>query len=586
VLDILDLGPPAGAQIPRGVVLHSDWQGRPHTAYVLNTLENSVAVVDARDPGNLALVEKIPVGRDPTPEAVRLGRIAFNNAFASSSGTFSCESCHPDGNTDQLLWRIGGACFFGACSGDDEVRSTMPVRGLKNTIPLHWDGTLGDPIGGRNGATGFLGNEPPNCSSEDDHTCFRQLVDASLSGVMCEQAGGCAAGESGLPGGLGEAEREDMARFLASVSYPPSRERALDDRLSDSAVQGFSDFFVDHGGIGSAGGVTACGDMDSGCHSLPLLVSTNTPTLQGFDAPTLRGLNDRTLQFSLGITGSRDALEAAVTGGPLPFGNLVLQAPPSPIPWDPDEGYEEAVSFAASFAAFSGIYNVGPVDIFQMIQEMSTGFSGAAGRQLTLTAATATSLGTQSLLASLEAADARGVVDLKGVGRALPSPDELGTPVAYDYDAGLGRYVDGVGGERTRADLIQAATQGGLVLTLTAALGAGYGVDPQPLLAPASDAGGPIGNPNLPLLPADNPLLLRGTDVLSGAAIFVDGQPAAGNVVCVFGVYEPGCSTGVVSIALDAPPQARGIHTLQLQNPSGPLSNELPFCVRNRADCL
>ena len=75
--------------------------------------------------------------------ARRLGRIAFNDANASDTGTFACASCHPDGMNDQLLWRIGGACFFGACTGDDEIRSTMPVRGLRNTLPLHWEGRLG-----------------------------------------------------------------------------------------------------------------------------------------------------------------------------------------------------------------------------------------------------------------------------------------------------------------------------------------------------------------------------------------------------------------------------------------------------------
>ena len=99
-----------------------------------------MSVVDVRDPSALLHLKKIKVGNDPTPQAVRKGRIAFMNAFASSNDTFSCESCHPDGNMDQLLWRIGGACFFGACSGDDELRTTMPVRGLTARC-APWDGT-------------------------------------------------------------------------------------------------------------------------------------------------------------------------------------------------------------------------------------------------------------------------------------------------------------------------------------------------------------------------------------------------------------------------------------------------------------
>ena len=156
----LDLGSGAdlGQQIPRGVALRSNGSGEPQTAYVLNTLENTVAVVSVAihpdpTPPTLTLVSKVGVGADPTPQDVRRGEIAFSSSLASSSGTFSCASCHPDGNTDQLLWRIGGACPAIGCGDGDEPRSTMPIRGLRDTLPLHWDGTLGDPVGGRNGAT-------------------------------------------------------------------------------------------------------------------------------------------------------------------------------------------------------------------------------------------------------------------------------------------------------------------------------------------------------------------------------------------------------------------------------------------------
>ena len=245
VQGILDLGAGAsfGQQIPRGLVLRSDpGTGAAQTAYVLNSLEDTVSVVDVSNPASPTLVVKheLPQAAGP-PDEMNRGRVAFMNAFASSSGTFSCESCHPDGNTDQLLWRIGGACNFGACSGDDEPRTTMPVRGLKNTLPLHWDGSLGDPFGGPDGSTGIGGNLPANCT--DEASCFRHLVNASLSGVMCDQSDSCAGG-----GELSPAERDDMAAFLANVAYPPARSRPVDDVLSASAMNGFADFFVDQGG--------------------------------------------------------------------------------------------------------------------------------------------------------------------------------------------------------------------------------------------------------------------------------------------------------------------------------------------------
>jgi YVTN family beta-propeller protein len=575
--DVADLGAPAGEQIPRGLALLSDSKGKPKRAYVLNTLENSVSVVDVRKPDALKHLKKIAVGDDPTPEAVRKGRVAFMSAFASTHDTFSCESCHPDGNMDQLLWRIGGACFFGACSGFDEIRTTMPVRGLTGTLPLHWDGTLGDPFGGRNGATGPAGNLPPQCT--DEPSCFRHLVDASLSGVMCDQDPSCAPGVSGLPGDLDAAARDAMAAFLASVSYPPSRELALSDESSESARAGFGDFFLDHGGVGDIGAVNTCGDMDSGCHALPLLASTNGPVLQGFDAPTLRGINDRFVQFSIGIDSAEEALVAARTGGLLPFGGINLFSPPSPVPWDPEHGFDEDVSFATSFAAFTGIYNVGPQDIFQMLNELGTGYSGAAGRQVTLSRESAGDAGTDALLAALEAAHQRGVVKLQGEGKSLP----LRIPVAYRYDpAGSPAkpYVSDAGPARTRAELLSRAAQGRLVLTLTAALPPGYGRadTPQPLIAPEIDGRGAIGNPALPRVPTDLPVTLRGQRIRLGATLLVDGQPAAGSIECVGGSYTPFCSTERVRVNLTSPPTEPGLHRLQVQNPQGPLSNDLPIC--------
>ncbi|MEN8184759.1 MAG: beta-propeller fold lactonase family protein, partial [Myxococcota bacterium] len=300
VLDRLDVG-----EIPRGIAfVPSGPSTDAGTAYVLNTLGNSVSVVTVGAGGTLALdgtvaVNPIPVGDDPTPTLVRLGRIAFNDADASTSGTFSCASCHPDGNTDQLLWRIGGQCQ--ACNGE-EPRTTMPVRGLRDTVPLHWDGALGDPFGGPSGEDPN-GNASPSqtaggvtCEIDNQQACFRHLVEASLSGVMCDQdPPGCANGPTGEPGLLDDTERQNMAIFLERVSYPPARERPIGDVVSAMALDGFDDFFRDN--PGNRGGPLAnslaepvtCADTTAGCHELPLGTASNSETLGAFEAPTMRG---------------------------------------------------------------------------------------------------------------------------------------------------------------------------------------------------------------------------------------------------------------------------------------------------------
>lgn len=572
-LAVLDVG-----AIPKGVALHSP-SGATGTAYVLNTLDNTVVQVALGNGGALTALATASVGRDPTPAAVRRGAIAFNDAFASSSGNFSCGSCHPDANVDQLLWRIGGECSAIGCPSGDEPRTTMPVRGLANTLPLHWDGTLGDPFGGGNGSVGFAGSGGTDCALGDadgEHDCFLDLVDASLSGVMCDQSGSCP------PGGneLTAQERDDLATFLASVSYPPARSRRISDalsRLSDaapatqggvavSARKGFADFFVNQDGGGQP---RSCADADGGCHALPLGASTNSATLNGFDAPTLRGLTDRSLQFSLGVTAAEEILSFATAGNEPGF------------VWDPNVGYREQSTFGSAFFVFDPVYGVRPQHIFQMTEEASTGTSGATGRQFTLNTATANRPETLALMSALEAADARGAVNLRGIGR------RNNATIVLSFNGTS--YVSGSGLSLSPAALRGEAASGVTFATLTAHLRSAVGTTPQPLL---STAGNPnqvsaIGDPPLPVFSASgNPpaFSVIGAGVSQTAALFVDGARVAGTLSCGAGATGGLCNPGSVSIDLAANP-GLGLHLLQVQNPAGLFSNELPICAGSAADC-
>ncbi|MEN8160496.1 MAG: hypothetical protein ABFS41_10535, partial [Myxococcota bacterium] len=412
VLDTLDVG-----NGPRALALVSDAQtGAPLTAYVLNTLDDSVSEVNVANPNVLVETRRTSFGGDGTPQAIRDGRIAFNSAEASTTGTFSCASCHPDGNTDQLLWVIGAQCTFSGCD-QEEARSTMPIRGLKGTLPLHWDGVLGDPFGGNNGEVGTNGSVAANCT--DDQSCFRHLVNASLAGVMCDQSGSCPTNNVGEAGDLDDAERDAMATYLQSVAYPPARTRRFDDQLTAQAADGFSDFFENQGGVNGPGGggqgPETCGDVaaGSGCHALPLGVGTGSLFVGGFDAPTMRGITDRYLQFSAGVTNVRDVLQGiTLIGG-------------TEAPWTVDVGFDEFTVWAVGFGtqaqpgAFRSAYDVGPFDVFQMIEEMSNGQSGALARQLTLNLRTTTGgalADTEALLDVFEAADVAGLVNLRGTG--------------------------------------------------------------------------------------------------------------------------------------------------------------------------
>jgi len=598
----LDLGSGAsfGQQIPRGVALRSDVNGAPQTAYVLNTLENTVAVVNIAinpdpTPPTLTLSSKVGVGSDPTPAEVRRGAIGFNSSFASSSGTFSCGSCHPDGNTDQLLWRIGGACPDIGCDPGDEPRTTMPIRGLKDTLPLHWDGTLGDPTTGPNGAVGLNGSVPAQCTlgdADQDHDCFVHLVNGSLSGVMCDQSN-CANGPSGLPGELTTQERSDMASFMARVSYPPARSRRMNDTVSSAtspvtltnpvtgasaqvnALEGFKDFFTNQNSLTEP---DTCADTNGGCHALPLGADTDSFFLQGFDVPTMRGLTDRFVQFSLAPTAMLASLNAANTGG---NGASPLE---TVIRWSAAEGMQEITTFGAAFAVFQPVYGMRPLNLFQSFEEASTQFPGATGRQVTLNART-TGAGllaeTEAILAALEESDADGMVNLRGVGLL----NGANTTLSFRTDGTYKNDNDSI--SLTRAQLVSSAQTGNLVMTFTAALRSGYGVDLQALLTPPSSGGCTnCGDPAIPSIastasdpPAFNVTAFR---VTSDAAVVWDGATVPGaTLACPSGGTFPACTNLQVSVNLPAPRPANGLHLLQLRNGDGPLSNEIPVCVRN-----
>nr|MDJ0869429.1 hypothetical protein [Myxococcota bacterium] len=123
---------------------------------------------------------------------------------------------------------------------------------------------------------------------------------------------------------------------------------------------------------------------------------------------------------------------------------------------------------------------------------------------------------------------------------------------------------------------------------LTGALRQRHGTEdaPQPLLATTSTGTGPTGNPALPIVSGANPppFDVLGTAVRVDAVLFLDGLPAAGSLSCTVSSDPDFCVDGTVTIDLDANP-GNGLHLLQVLNPSGPLSNEMPICFGNAGSC-
>ena len=541
VLGRVSVGP-----TPRGLALVSDADGAPEAAWVLSAVENSVSLVDLASRANPAVVDTIALV-DPTDPVVKRGRIAFNDADASSTGTFSCDSCHPDGHTDQLIWVLDTpACASGGgegaqaeqlAAGCTQVppRLTMPVRGLRDTQPYHWDGIPGDPYGGNNTAS-VLASVEPNCDVRRPETCTRQLVDGSLATTMCDVTR-CPTNDEGKGGLVDGATRDALAAFILDIPYPPAQTRPFDNVLTPAARDGFFEFsYINDSGRDT--GAQTCG----ACHRPPFLVSTNTPGT-GMDAPTWRGANDRFIITPQARTNVIDLMRIVNIDDTFPERDIWILGGASP-------------------------------DIWEMVLQGSTGFAGAFGRQVTLNAASAPRAQTRRLLDALETAAAEGAIVLQAEGVRLEDGDA--TPLALHFADG--RYAERDGDATfTRADLRDAAERGALVLTLTGRSGPNVAPHfPQPGLWPIGEIQTQTRNLDMPMLGDDATLRLHGRHIHPGASVFVNGRRVEGAVRCESGAL-PRCDGETVIVEFWAPPESGGLHFLQVQNQGGLFSNDLMF---------
>lgn len=521
---------------PRGVAVASNSAGAAQMAWVLNALDNSVSVVDLSIPPAPIVTATIAL-EDPTHPVAKRGRIAFNDADASSTGTFSCESCHPDNHTDQLVWVLDTPrCDVEGCT-QIPPRLTMPAKGLRDTQPYHWDGIPGDPYGGNNTAS-INADVAPNCAIYDPLGCTEVLVDGSMATTMCDM-GDCPTNDQGKAGLLDADERTALASYILSAPYPPAPGRAYDNMLTPAARDGFFEFSFINDAAGRTTGAPTCG----ACHKMPFLVSTNTPDT-GMDAPTWRGAYERWTMLPQGRLNILDLL------------NLVGM----------DDTFPERAMWDLAGAS---------PDIWEMVLQGSTGFHGAFARQVTLNAATAQSARTRRLLAALETAATEQAIVLQGEGARMIDGAQA-QPIALEFRGG--RYAERNGdGTFGRAALLAEATSGGLVLTLTGRLGPNVDLDhPQPALWPEEAIEAQLRTVDIPFLSEAATLRFSGRHVQPGATLFVDGRLAAGTVYCAAGSL-PACAGEVLVAELDALPAPGGLHFLQVQNPGGLFSNEMMF---------
>ncbi|MGJ8662249.1 MAG: hypothetical protein ACSHWU_01305 [Marinicella sp.] len=525
--------------VPRGIALAYDDSNQLTTSWVFNAVANSVTQVDISEPTQPNISSTIQL-EDPTHPEVKLGRIAFNDAKASTTGTFSCESCHPDGGTDQLLWILDTPiCSLPGC---DQIapRITMPIRGLRDTAPFHWDGIPGDPYGGSNTAN-INGFSPANCTLDDPSSCTRVLVDGGLASTMC-MTGNCPENDEGKAGALTATERDAMATFLLSVPYPPAQRRAYTNVLSETAEQGFHLFHVD-GDLQGNPQPNVCGD----CHRMPFWVSTNTPGT-GMEAPTWRGAYDRWLILPQGRLNIID----------FTFYEILTRL-----------GIPEERMWRLSWAQrprFNPVWN--------MVTEGGTGFSGAFARQITLNPQTSLNAESNELFDALETAANEGSILLQGEGVQI---NETANPVVIQFKRNQ-YFINGDDAPLSRADLTSMAQQGELVATLTGRLGSRVDVDnPQPAIWTLGTMHLQRGQQRFPTIDAGaDTMTISGRHIQQGAHIIIDGIRVPGVVSCSSGTL-PNCNREEIQIQLAYLPAQIGLHFLQIQNIDGLVSNDFIF---------
>ncbi|HKJ16036.1 MAG TPA: hypothetical protein VJ984_01640 [Xanthomonadales bacterium] len=545
VLGRVDVG-----SVPRGIALESDSEGAPSTAWVLNAVDNTVSVLDVSNPANLQVTATVTL-EDPTHPVAKRGRKAFHNANASTTGTFSCESCHPDGHTDQLLWVLDTPlCSVPGCT-QIPPRITMPVRGLRDTWPFHWDGIPGDPYGGINTAS-ITAVQPANCDDEQPETCTRNLVDGSLGSTMCE-VGNCPTNDEGKPGALSQAERDDLAAFLLSVPYPPAPSRPYDNVMTQTAEDGFRVFHIE--GVVRPNEPGPQPNVCGRCHRFPFLISTNSPGT-GMDAPTWRGAYDRWLVLPQGRTNLADFL----------------------TPIQRNNGIPERTMWVRDGPTFEPVWN--------MITEGSTGHSGSFARQVTLNQASVDNDLTTDLLDALELSASEGAIILHGEGVLVDDGETSEITLQYDARRSGGVYFDTADSRLTftRANLVNKADNGEFVGTFTGQMGVRGDLDnPQPGLWTQS-LQFQTGNVSFPVISGDNTTLrISGRHLQKGTAFYVNGRRVAADVRCVDGEF-PECVGERIDVRLAELPQPSDVYFLQAQNRHGLFSNDFIFSTNGSGE--
>jgi YVTN family beta-propeller protein len=525
--------------VPRGVVVQRQPDDR-RTAWVLNSVDNSVTQVDVTSPKKPEIRATVSLD-DPTPAKDKAGLAAFHSARASSNGTFSCASCHPDGHTDQLLWVLDTPHIVGA--DQIEPRLSQQLRGLRDTAPYHWDGIPGDPYGGSNASTHE--QLPPNCDINKPESAVRHLIDGGMASTML-QHGSDAVNDEGKRGYLTAAQRDAMAECLLNLNHKPPRARAYTDELSDEALTGIERFHITGNRDKKNANTMVCGM----CHPMPYLT-----TDQGsMNVPSFRGALDR---FIMQAQGRQNII------------SLVSYKEVAEKGWPAEESWQRMLHGGEPNRL---------MPVIDMFKEASTAFSGAFGRQVTLDKQTTQDPVTLDLLAALETAAMQGTIVLEVTGKIL-KPGMNAEPISLTFDSRTDRFATLQPGKAdySRSELMNLAENGEFLGTFT-----GHHPGDVVSVPPAIWTSGSLHKQRgVQLFPRVNEdrmsMTISGRHIQDGASLFVNGRRVNGSIESV--------GTDLITVTFDTLP-SRGMNMLQVQNPDSYFSNDFIFFVETENEAV
>jgi YVTN family beta-propeller protein len=517
--------------VPRGIAL----QESANLAWIFNAAGNTVSKVNT---DTFTVANTIALS-DPTPPIFKEGRIAFNTARASSNGTFSCASCHADGHTDQLLWVLDTPHIVGA--DQIEPRLSQTLRGLRGTAPYHWDGVPGDPYGGQNAST--RERLEPNSDINKPESSVRHVIDGGMASTMLEH-GSEIENDEGKKGYLSKAERDAMAIFLLNLSHMPTPGRAYTDELSQDALTGFERFHVTGARDTNALNTNVCGS----CHTFPYLATDQN----SMNVPSFRGALDRFIT------------QAQARNSVIDLGGVMNVAEEG---WPEEEVWRRMLNMGEHKRLWP---------VLDMFKESSMGFSGAFGRQATLSKDTVNDPVTRDLLDALETSAREESTILKVSARFIATRSVSEANRNIDLHFTNGRYEQGEH-SWTRDQLVQHAKEGSFIGTFTAYHGSDV-VSPPPAIWTAGVLHKQRGAQLFPRVHAKQPsMVISALHIQESATLFIDGRKVSGTIV--------EASKDLIEIQFDTLP-AKGMRMLQVQNPNSYLSNEFIFYVETPKEAI